>query len=134
MKTKNELFTFLWIFVLLNYLYCDIVGLMDATLLKQYLTGKVGGMDITQEFLLGGGILMEIPIAMILISKFAGFQVNKWSNLGAGLIMSLVQIASLLIGKPTNYYFFFSIIEISTTITICYLSITWKNNTQNSNN
>lgn len=132
MKTKNELLTYLWIFVLLNYLYCDIVGLMDASLLKQYLTGKVGGMNITQEFLLGGAILMEIPIAMILISKFAGFKINKWSNFGAGLIMSLVQFASLLIGKPTNYYLFFSIIEITTTIVICCIGISWKNQPQTS--
>lgn len=134
MKTKNEFLAYLWIFVLLNYLYCDIVGLMDANLLNQYLNGKVGDMNITQEFLLGGAILMEIPIAMILISKCANFKLNKWSNFGAGLIMSIVQFASLLIGKPTNYYIFFSVIEISTTIVICYLSITWKNTSQNSNN
>src|SRR4051812_33154535 len=29
----------LWIFVTLNYLYCDVTGLMDPDVLKQYLAG-----------------------------------------------------------------------------------------------
>ncbi len=48
METKKIdpklLLSTLWIFVILNYLYCDIMGLMDVNLLKQYLTGSVSGM------------------------------------------------------------------------------------------
>ena len=39
-KTDRKiLLSTLWIFAILNYLYCDIMGLMDVNLLKQYLTG-----------------------------------------------------------------------------------------------
>ncbi len=54
----------LWIFVMFNYLYCDVMSLMDPWSLKQYLAGNVGGVQITQGLLLGAAILMEIPIAM----------------------------------------------------------------------
>jgi len=56
----------LWIFVMFNYLYCDVVGLMDSALLKQFLAGNVGEMQLNQGFLLGASILMEIPISMVL--------------------------------------------------------------------
>ncbi len=69
MKNKGNLLSTLWIFVTLNYLYCDLIGLMDSRLLNQYLTGNVEGLTINESFLLYAGILMEIPIAMVLLSK-----------------------------------------------------------------
>jgi Family of unknown function (DUF6326) len=41
----------LWIFASLNYLYCDVVSLMDSNLLRQYLTGTVNGLEIDRGFL-----------------------------------------------------------------------------------
>jgi hypothetical protein len=66
---KKMLLSTLWIFVTLNYLFCDIMGLMDVNQLKQYLTGNVNGMEMSENSLLGAAILMEIPIAMILLSR-----------------------------------------------------------------
>lgn len=66
---KKMLLSTLWIFVTLNYLFCDIMGLMDVNQLKQYLTGNVNGMEMSENFLLGAAILIEIPIAMILLSS-----------------------------------------------------------------
>jgi Family of unknown function (DUF6326) len=34
----------LWIFVTLNYLYCDVLSLMDSSILKQFLAGNVDGL------------------------------------------------------------------------------------------
>ena len=62
MDMKSKLST-LWIFVALNYLYCDIVSLMDPELLRQYLKGNVNGLAFTPGFLLGAAILISIPIA-----------------------------------------------------------------------
>ena len=62
MDKQKNLLSILWVFVTLNYLYCDLIGLMDASLLKQYLTGNVNGLQLNESFLLSAGILMEIPI------------------------------------------------------------------------
>ncbi len=51
---KGTLLSTLWIFVTLNYLYCDLMGLMDSNLLKQYLTGTVGGLALNEQFLPNG--------------------------------------------------------------------------------
>ena len=123
--TKVVLST-LWLFALLNYLYCDLLSLMDSNLLNQYLTGTINGIQLTQGFLLGASILMEIPIAMILFSRLLKYQANRWANIIAGTIMTLVQIVTLLMGSSTIYYWFFSIIEIATTASIIGIAWKWK--------
>jgi hypothetical protein len=95
MDMKVKLST-LWIFAILNYLYCDVVGLMDSELLTQYMTGSVGGMHITQEFLLGASVLMEISIAMVLLSRVLKYKANRFANIIAGTITTLVQFSTLL--------------------------------------
>lgn len=124
-KTKIILST-LWIFVTVNYLYCDILTLMDPSQLKQIISGTVGIIHMTEGFLLGAAILMEIPIAMILLSRILKYSVNRWLNISAGIIMTAVQTASLFVGKPTYYYSFFSMIEIATTIIIMWYSWKWR--------
>jgi len=124
---KKAIFSILWVFVTLNYLYCDIMGLMDSGFLKQYLTGKVNGMEINPGFLLAAAILMEIPIAMVLLSGILKHKANRWANIIAGIIMTVVQSATLFAGLPTKYYLFCSIIEISTTAFIFRYALKWEN-------
>jgi threonine/homoserine/homoserine lactone efflux protein len=124
---RKVLLSTLWIFVVLNYLYCDVVSLMDARMLKQYLAGNAGGMEITQGFLLGAGILMEISISMVLLSRVLNYKANRWANILAGLITTVVQFASLVSFQPTMYYLFFSIIEIASTAVIVWIAWTWRN-------
>ncbi len=124
-KGKAKLLSTVWIFVTFNYLYCDLIGMMDNTFLKQYLAGTVGNMKITQGFLLGASVLMEIPIAMILLSRILKYKANRWANIVAGTIVTLSQVASLTVAKPTIYYAFFSIIEIATTLFIVWTAWKW---------
>jgi hypothetical protein len=131
-EMKAKLST-LWIFAMLNYLYCDVVSLMDAGLLKQYMTGTVGAMHITPGFLLGASILMEIPTAMVLLSRALGYKANRWANILAGLIMTIVQLSTLFVGtSPSSYYMFFSAIEIACTARIVWLAWKWTNSASNS--
>ena len=112
----------LWVFMLLNYLYCDVLSLMDPANLKDVLAGHAAGgsVQITPEFLLASGVLMEIPIAMVLLSRMLKYRPNRWANVIAGAFMVLVQVSTLFIGTPTLYYVFFSAIEIA-----CLLFIVW---------
>lgn len=114
----------LWLFATLNYLYCDVVGMMDPSLLRGYLAGNVGGMTISQGFLLAGGALVEIPIAMVLLSRVLSPTANRWANIGAAAFMTVVQAASLFVRAPAPYYVFFSSFEISATLSIAWLA--WR--------
>ncbi len=70
MKDRKVILSTLWIFAMFNYIYADIMGLTDSSLLKEILTGSVGGLQITQGFLLGAAILMETAIVMVLLSGY----------------------------------------------------------------
>ncbi len=122
---RKVLLSTLWVFVTINYLYCDLIGIMDASLLKQYLTGRVEGMEINQKFLLVAGILMEIPISMILFVRILKDKPNALANIAAAFIKTSVMISTLFLGKPTIYYLFFATIEIFTTIFIFIYAIVW---------
>lgn len=115
----------LWIFAVLNYLYCDVVSFMDSGLLKQYLAGSVGGIEITQGFLMAGAVLMEISIGMVLLSRVLPFKANRIANTVAGVITTSAQAATLFLGKPAMYYLFFSVIEISCTVFIVVYARKW---------
>lgn len=125
MKTKREILSALWIFVTLNYLYCDLMGLMDANLLKQYLNGNVDGLAINETFLLYAAFLMELPIAMVVVSKIVNKTANCWANIVVGSIKTSVMIATLFIGTPTKYYLFMASIEIATTLFIVGYAFNW---------
>ena len=79
----------LWIFATLNYLYCDVTGLMDPAMLKQYLAGNLGGLQMTQGFLLATAIFVEIKVSMVLLSRLLGHRANRWANIAAGAFMTL---------------------------------------------
>ena len=125
MDMKSKLST-LWIFAALNYLYCDVISLMDPELLPLYLRGNVNGLELTPGFLLGAAILIEIPIAMVLLSRVLPYGTNRWANIAAGTIMTAVQSATLFVGAPAPYYLFFSVIEIATTVLIVWFAWTWR--------
>jgi len=116
--------SFLWAFLLFNYVYCDLFTAFDPIKMKPLvMTGASGGMAFTQTFLFGFSIIMEIPIAMFLLSRLLKYKLNRLANIVAGLIMLIVQVTSLF-SSPSIYYVFFSIIEIACLLWI--ISSTWK--------
>jgi MFS family permease len=120
MSTEATL-SILWIFLLFNYIYCDLFTAFDPTILKSLVTtGSSGGFEFTQVFLFGFSVIMEIPIAMVLLSRILKPRANRWANIIGGTMMAAVQISSLF-GSPTMYYIFFSIIEI-----VCLFWIIWS--------
>jgi hypothetical protein len=98
---------------------------MDRDYLGEVLTGNVGGIEMTRRFLLGASVLMEIPMAMVVLSWVLKPGANRAANIAAGTVMALVQVGSLLVGDgPTPSYLFFSVVEIGTTAFIVWYAWT----------
>ncbi|WP_440874278.1 DUF6326 family protein [Thalassotalea sp. PLHSN55] len=125
---RASLLSLLWIYLTVNYIYCDVFILHDAKYLKAFLSGNVGNMNITEEFLLMFSMIMQIPMIMIVLSKCLTFPFNKYFNLVAGIITTSVQTFTVIMGG-TLYYMFFSFFEIATGLLIIYLAATWKQET-----
>jgi uncharacterized protein DUF6326 len=117
----------LWLFAILNYLYCDVLSLHQAEYLRGLLTGSVDGMKFSQPALLGAGVLMSVPMGAVLLSRIAPHALARWSSVAAGVVMTVVQAGTLFIGSSTLHYVYFSIVEITTTAVITWYAATrWK--------
>ncbi len=122
MKVKLSL---LWTFAMFNYLYADVTALMDSSVLKELMKGYAGPIQITQGFLLGGAILMETAIAMVLLSRVLKYRANRWANIIAGVIHTAAVFSSMFVGTPAPYYIFFGTIEIACTLLIIWYAWKW---------
>ncbi len=66
---KKALLSTLWIFVLLNLIFRDIHEFFRAGLLEEMMTGVVNGNQVTEQVMLIGAFMVEIPILMVLLSR-----------------------------------------------------------------
>ncbi len=118
----------LWVFAMFNYLYADVMSLMDPDGLKGILTGYVGSLHITPGFLLGAAVLMETAIAMVLLSRVLKYAANRWANIIVGAIHTVAVFSSMFVGTtPALYYMFFGTIEIACTLLIVWFAWNWRN-------
>jgi len=144
MKTTNkkttkmdmkEKLSLLWIFAMFNYLYADILSMYEPGMLEELMTGSIGGIQFTQEFLLGAAILMETAIAMVLLSRILEYRANRWANIIVGAIHTLAVFFSMFVGTPPAlHYIFFGTIEIVCTSLIVWFAWKWPNPEVSPNN
>ncbi len=125
---RENLLSLLWIYLTVNYIYCDVFTLHLASYLEAFLSGNVGGMKITEEFLLAFSVVMQIPMIMIVLSRVLTFKLNKYFNIVAGIITTSIQTYTVTMGG-TLHYMFFSFFEVCTGLFIIYLALTWKQET-----
>ena len=116
----------LWVFAMFNYLYADVLTLMDPPVLKQIMSGQVGPMQMNQWSLFGAAILMESAIAMVLLSRVWAYSANRWANIIIGAVHTVAVAASLFIGggAPAPYYLFCAVIEVA--CTVCIIGFAWR--------
>ena len=114
MKVK---FSTLWIFVMFNMLSADILSFMLPGF-----PGEAGEMQVTQGFMLVAAILMEIPMAMIFLSRVLKYRANRWANIIAGAITIAFVIGG---GSTTLHYLFIGTLEVVCMLLIIWLSWKW---------
>ncbi|NDI35014.1 DUF6326 family protein [Chengkuizengella sediminis] len=112
----------LWIFVFLNIIFRDIHGFFRTGFLEEIMTGTVDGVLITEELLLIFGILVEIPIAMVLLSRVLKYKVNFWANSIASVLMIVVIIDN---GVADLDDIFFVTIQIIGLLAIIWYAWKW---------
>jgi Sec-independent protein secretion pathway component TatC len=111
----------LWIVVLFNMVFADIVGFMNPGALEGIMRGATG-FEITQGLLVVFAVLLEIPIAMIFLSRVLPRRANQWANTAAAVITILF----VIVGR-SNYlsYFFFAAVEVALMLLFVWYAWTW---------
>ncbi len=127
MKDMKTRLSMLWIFAMFNYLYADVMTLMDPSTLKEIIAGQVGPVRMTEGLLLGAAVLMETAIAMVVLSRTLAYRANRWANIIVGIIHTLSVLGSLFVGgtTPALYYLFFATVEVGCTLLIVWFAWKW---------
>jgi hypothetical protein len=123
---RHTLLSLVWLFVLANFIYCDVIGLHDPSVLRSLFDGHAGDIQITPPFLLASSVLMEIPIAMVLVSRITSRRVARVASIVSASFMVLVQSSSLFVSVPSPSYAFFSTIEVGGLVAIIVLAARWR--------
>jgi hypothetical protein len=123
------LFTILWVFYSLNFMYADTLSSLEPGVLQMHLTGYTadGTVKITEGFLLGTAVMFEIPFLMIVLSWVLRYRANRLVNIIAALLFILAQIGSLFLGIPSPAYIFYTVIEIAGLLLIVLNALKWRN-------
>jgi hypothetical protein len=130
-KNRRNIYSSMWAFASLNYLYADLVAFMDRDLHSQYHNGTVDGTEISPLFLTGAAVMMQIAIANVFLPQvIKNDRTLRWVQIASGITMTLIQSASLFVGKPTPYYATFSAFEIGATTFITINALKWKTNSK----
>ena len=118
---RKVLLSTLWIFVILNMIFLDVHAFFKPGFIAEIMTGVVNGTQMTPGLLLIGAILVEIPIAMVLLSRVLKYKTNRWAN----IIVSIITMFGILnnISSDPDKIFFGTIMIITLLYIVQYA---WK--------
>lgn len=108
----------LWVFLVLNMAYADILSLMDAT---SPIRSIMAGAPTPSGGLLAGAFVMETSIVMILLSQVLKRSANRWVN----IIIGILNIVPIVTGGHGLYYLFFASIEVASILLIIWFAWKW---------
>ena len=113
---RKVLLSTLWIVVMINMLKADILSLYIPGSLDE--VARTAGETPITQLMLGGAIMMEISIIMIILSRILKYRANSWVN----IITSIITIA-FVVGGGASYphYIFIATVEV-----VCLLLIIWN--------
>jgi hypothetical protein len=107
----------LWIVVVINMLKADILSLFIPGATDELAKTSASTGTPIPQLMLGGAIMMEISIVMILLSRVLKYKINRWTNIIASIITIVFVVGG---GVSYPHYIFVATVEV-----ICLLSIIW---------
>jgi hypothetical protein len=123
-RTLHARLSWIWVFVMLNMAFADILTFMDADVLKQFLAGRAEEVTITPEFLLLAAALTEIPIAMVVLSQLLPMRLNRLANIGASVFTIAYVWGGGVLSEP--HYIFIASLETIGCGGIAWLAWRWR--------
>jgi hypothetical protein len=126
MDTKALLST-LWIVVMINMLKADVLSLYIPGAAEE--VARTAGETPIPLLMLGGAIMMEFSLVMIILSRVLKYRVNRLFN----IIVSFVTIL-FVVGGGANYphYYFIAGIEVIFLFLIIWNAWKWRNTEERS--
>ncbi|MEO1352310.1 MAG: DUF6326 family protein [Cyanobacteria bacterium J06635_15] len=122
-ETKAKL-SALWMVFLFNLIFRDIHEFVEPGFVEEVMTGSLNGNPITEHMLLLGGVMIEVPIAMVLLSRLLPYSANRWVNIiAAALYIPLIGFY----GATDLDDAFHLIVEIAALSFVVWSAWRWRN-------
>lgn len=119
MDTKAKLST-LWMVVMLNLLFADILSIIVELVNKNTLDDIIGEVTSTMAI---AAILTNIPILMVYFSRTLPYRLNRRTNMIAALLTASFVIGG---GSLLPHYIICASIEIIILIIITWSAWSWQ--------
>jgi len=113
----------LWIVVMFNMVFADVLSFMIPGALAEVMTGAVDGIEMSEKLMLIAAMILEIPIIMIFLSRVLKYRANRMVNIFAGIVTILFVIGG---GSTELHYIFFASVEVLCMLAIIRLAWKWK--------
>ncbi|MAM63746.1 DUF6326 family protein [Maritimibacter sp. UBA3975] len=113
----------LWVVVLLNMIFADILSIFYPGTVAQLSTGTIEGVTITPMFLVLAAVFIEVGIAMIFLTRALAPRASRIANLAAVVVTILFVVGG---GSLSPHYIFLASIEVLALLYIGYLAWTWR--------
>lgn len=121
MTTAQKIST-LWIVIMFNIVFADILGFMSPGFLTKVQSGVVDGVTITPFFLLIAAVLLQIPILMIFLTRVLPRNSARIINYVAVVTTAVFVVGG---GSTLPHYLFFLSIELAAMLYIAVLAYRW---------
>ena len=95
-----SLLSTLWIYVLLNMIFRDLHQFASPGFIEELMS-----LEVAEAYVLIFGIILEIPIIMVVLSRILRAKVNKWANIIAVGIFSLSMLSTLAGADMDDIFF-----------------------------
>lgn len=113
----------LWIVVMINMLKADILSLYIPGSAEELARTSISAGASIPQLMLGGAIMMEISIAMIILSRVLKYSLNRWLNIVVSLITLVFVVGA---GASYPHYIFIAAVEALCLLLIIWFAWTWR--------
>lgn len=120
-KDPRPLLSTLWVVVMINMLKADILSLFIPGVIEEFV--EFAADKSIPHILLGGAVMMEISILMIVLSRFLNYRINRPANIIASIVTILFVVG---LGSTYPHYIFIAAVEIICLLLILVKSLKWR--------
>lgn len=115
----------LWASVMFCYVYGDYFELHVPGKLQDMLQGKMGEIGtVSQQLLVATSFVMLLPSLMIFLSLALPAAISRWLNIGAGVLFTLLVLATLA-GGGWVFYMLLAVVEAMLTSLVVWHAWRW---------
>ena len=122
----------LWIAMLFLFAYGDIFGMFQPGRIDEIRAGTVGGMRISQTFLLAVSVYIAIASVMVFLTLTLPPRANRRTNIVLAVLYIVSIVASVIVsfvasvvGEKWVYFWFLSVVECALLLLVVWNAWRW---------